>query len=223
MKPVRVALLDSGINGLEESVLQSSAVLTQPDGSVVLEAATGDVLGHGTALASTILSQAPATQLLNAQIFTQKLHCTPLQVATAVDWAVSEGAQLVNMSFGLGHDRPVLCAACKRAVTAGVILVAAAPAQGNSVFPAAYPGVIRATGDARCQPGEISFLDSSQADFGACVQATGSSISGASVGCAFVVAKIASYLAHGLPASPKKLQPWLLQEAHYRGREYREC
>jgi hypothetical protein len=32
------------------------------------------------------------------------------------------------------------------------------PARGAPVYPAAYPGVIRATGDARCAPHELSAL-----------------------------------------------------------------
>src|SRR5690606_31825954 len=49
----------------------------------------------------------------------------------------------------------------------GVLLVAAAPAAGAMTFPAAYPGVIRVTGDARLAPGELSFLGDSRAAFGA--------------------------------------------------------
>jgi hypothetical protein len=219
---VRVALLDSGVDDhAATQVLAAAAFLAAPDGRVAATGAVADMLGHGNALAAIVRSEAPGAELLVAQLFTEKLACTPLQVASALDWAVSRGAQLVNMSFGLSHDRPVLSEACARAVARDVVLVAAAPARGDPVFPAAYPGVIRATGDARCRPGEISWLDSEQADFGGCVQSSVSAVSGASVGCARVCAKIASYLKPGVMADRVELIQWLVQQARYHGRERR--
>jgi len=144
-----------------------------------------------------------------------------MQVAAALDWVVSEGAQLVNMSFGLSHDRPVLREACERALAADVILVAASPARGAPGFPASYPGVIRATGDARCRADEISFLDSPQADFGACVRSSDTVVAGASVGCAHVTAKIANGLTSGLVAGPRDVCQWLARHARFRGPERR--
>jgi hypothetical protein len=219
---IRIAVLDSGIEGsVKENVVMSSGFLREPDGGVTETVTTDDQLGHGTALVNVILSEVPTVQLLIAQLFTQKLVCTPLQVASGLDWAVLQGAQLVNMSFGLSHDRPVLREACARALAAGVLLVAASPARGAPVFPAAYPGVIGATGDARCQAGEISFLDSPQADFGGCVHSSVAEVSGASAGCAYVTAKIARYLSSGLAADRDELNQWLIEQACYHGRERR--
>jgi subtilisin family serine protease len=222
MKPVRVALLDSGVNpALEAQVLASTAFRQQADGAITEMAAVEDQLGHGSALAELIVSEAPTAHLLLAQIFTEKLGCTPPEVAAGLNWAVAEGAQIVNMSFGLREDRPVLREACARALAAGVILVAASPAQGAAVFPSGYQGVIRATGDARCEPGEISFLDSAQADFGGCVRSLDPAVSGASTGCAYVTGKIAYCLGSGAALNGEEAREWLVQQARYRGRERR--
>jgi len=222
LNPVRIALLDSGVDdSLKESVSMSRASLQMKHEGVIEKVAITDKLGHGSALARVIISMAPTSRLLVAQLFRQKLLCTPVQVAAALDWVVSEGAQLVNMSFGLSHDRPVLREACERARAAEVILVAASPARGRPAFPASYPGVIRATGDARCRAGEISFLDSPQADFGGCVQSSDTVVAGASVGCAHVTAKIASGLSSGLIAGSRDARQWLARQARFQGPERR--
>jgi hypothetical protein len=97
------------------------------------------------------------------------------------------------------------------------VLVAASPARGEPVYPAAYPGVVRATGDARCAPGEHSWLASAHADFGA--HGSAGAVRGASAGCAHVSARLAALLAEG--ASPARALGALRERAHYTGAEHR--
>jgi hypothetical protein len=110
------------------------------------------------------------------------------------------------MSLGLNTDRAVLAAAVTRAIASGCIIVASMPARGAVVYPAAYPDVIRATGDARCAPGELSYLG--PGFFGACPRWAASGLAspgagalagarvgargGASVGAAWVTRSILS-------------------------------
>ena len=104
-----------------------------------------------------------------------------------------------------------------------MILVAAAPARGEPVFPAAYAGVVRATGDARCGPGELSFLSTRQADFGGHVRTGATNVAGASVGCAHVTARAAAFLSAHPGGSAAQLRAWLAGQAIYRGPERRVC
>src|SRR5262249_33389356 len=66
---------------------------------------------------------------------------------TAVNWAVNNGAKILNMSFIGAHDlalQQLLNAATQR----GILIVAAAGNGGPTappVYPAAYPGVIAVT------------------------------------------------------------------------------
>lgn len=219
-----LGLIDSGIAGPQSaSVAASRCFVAADDGEVRQADAAPDQLGHGTALAAILLQGAPDGRLLNAQVFRHTLVCGAAQVAAALDWLVQQRAQLVNMSFGLREDRPSLRNACERALAQGMILVAATPARGEPVFPAAYAGVIRATGDARCAPGELSFLDSSQVDFGGHVRAGVSTVAGASVGCAHVTARAAGFLGANPGSSAAQLRAWLAAQASYRGPERRLC
>jgi subtilisin family serine protease len=224
MRKLALGLIDSGIAGpLLESVAASRCFLAAADGDVNQAVATDDQLGHGTALAGILLQGAPDASMLNAQVFCRSLSCSAAQVAAALEWLCEQGAQLVNMSFGLREDRPSLRMACERALEQGVILVAAAPARGEPVFPAAYAGVIGATGDARCAPGELSFLGTRQADFGGHVRAGASTVAGASVGCAHVAARAAGFLGANPGSSAAQLRAWLAEQSSYRGPERRVC
>ena len=172
-------------------------------------------------VAGILLAADPAVRLLNAQVFPQRLACSSAAVVAALDWLLDRGPRLVNMSFGLRRDDAALRAVCMRAVDSGVLLVAASPARGDPVYPAAYPGVLRATGDARCAPGELSWLDSPQADVGAHVSAHKGPIAGASVGCARVSAALLQYLGDRAEAGRDDALAWLRSRARYQGVERR--
>ncbi|WP_433007843.1 S8 family serine peptidase [Kribbella sp. CA-294648] len=65
-------------------------------------------------------------------------------IAEGIDWAVTHGAKVINLSLGGDTDNVVLHDAVKRAVAKGVVVVAAAGNDGNNVvqFPASYPEVL---------------------------------------------------------------------------------
>jgi hypothetical protein len=149
-------------------------------------------------------------------------RATPAAVAAALSWALAQRVQLIHLSLGLRHDRAVLAQAISRVTTAGAVIVASTPARGVRTYPAAYPGVIRATGDARCGREEISHLATPWADFGACAvhrSPHAHAQRGASIGAAHLTRFI---LAHLPPATePAGVLQSLVQHARYRGAERR--
>jgi hypothetical protein len=174
----RVGLIDSC--GSWPGAIDAAAFVT--DGERVERRATmADSSGHGTRIARLFAAGDASFELLLGQVFLSGGPASGAAVAAAVDWAVARRADLIHMSLGLDTDRAVLAAAVARAVESGCIIVASRPARGAVVYPAAYPQVIRATGDARCAPGEISCL--APGFFGACPRwaASGPANSGAGV------------------------------------------
>lgn len=224
---VRVGLVDTGLGAGPDRGVNSALIAARgfawddPTRAVSEIAARPDQLGHGSALSATLVAAAPGVQLLMAQVFFQRWRTRPAQVAAAIDWLCASGAQVINLSLGLREDRPVLQRACDSALAAGVILVASAPARGDRVFPAAYDGVIRATGDARCARADFSWLDSAQADVGACVVTGCGSVAGASAGAVYISAHIARFLQMNSQAGREQVLDYLRQHASYTGPERR--
>ncbi len=151
----RIALIDSC--GEWPGACDAAAFVSD-GGRVETRTASADGSGHGSRIARLFADSGAAYELMLGQVFSSAGPASSAGVAAAIDWAVAGGADLVHMSLGLEADRAVLAGAVGRAVGAGCIVVASMPARGAAVYPAAYPGVIRATGDARCAPGEVSSL-----------------------------------------------------------------
>ncbi|WP_048648057.1 S8 family serine peptidase [Nitratireductor soli] len=108
--------------------------------------------GHGTSISGLIAGQgpfhgmAPGARLLHARAFEGGISSTDV-LLSALDWAASEGAQIINMSF-VGPENPLFAAACRNAMARGIVLVAAAGNNGPGApfgYPAAYDGVIAVT------------------------------------------------------------------------------
>jgi hypothetical protein len=187
---IRVGIVDTGIAGsLAGSIAAAKAFGGAPAGS--------DAASHGSAVARIVLHHAPRARLLSAQAFGPGGRAEAAVVAEALRWLIAERARLVNLSLGLGHDREVLRVAVADALAAGLTLIASTPARGAPVYPAAYPGVLRVTGDARCGPAEISALGGVPADYGACVR----DLDGTPGGASLAAAHVTGLLAAGLEAA----------------------
>jgi subtilisin family serine protease len=111
---------------------------------------------HGTGMAGAIaarqkvLGTAPAARLLAVHAFSSnaaKAESTTFNILKGIDWAVGQGARVINMSFA-GPKDPSLARAIKLAYDRGIVLVAAAGNAGEKsppLFPGADPFVIAVT------------------------------------------------------------------------------
>jgi subtilisin family serine protease len=146
---VLVAVIDSGIDA------------SHPDlaGAIVrsFDAAAGNNAphAHGTGMAGAIaarrsvLSTAPRVGVLAVRAFSPGSggEGTTFNIIKGIDWAVANGARIVNMSFA-GPADPRLSDVLDRATKRGIVLIAAAGNAGpNSppLYPAADRNVIAVT------------------------------------------------------------------------------
>ncbi|SOD63406.1 Serine protease, subtilisin family [Streptomyces zhaozhouensis] len=106
---VTVAVLDSGIDtshpDLDEGRVVGSADFSGSD-------TTEDLFGHGTHVASIVggaggalTGVAPGADLLNGKVMDDSGFGTDSGIIAGMEWAVAQGADIVNMSLG-GADTP---------------------------------------------------------------------------------------------------------------------
>lgn len=215
-----IGIIDSGFAPEQEARVALARRFWLEDGELQEGEAQPDALGHGQRVLDTLGRHSGPVRLCMAQVFGERWQTSPLQIAAALHWLTEQGVGLITMSLGLRNDRPVLREACVLAQSAGVLLCASSPAQGEPVYPASYPGVIRITGDARCAPGQWSWLNSAQADFGAHVSAANGA-AGASMACAALAGIIAAHLQERPGIGRDALLRWLHEGAAFTGPERR--
>jgi len=143
---VLVAVIDSGIDlnhpALAGIVEKNFDALNSSEGPHA----------HGTALAGIIAGHnrlsgaAPAVHILGARAFSSTQGST-ISIIASIDWAVAQGARVINMSFA-GPSDPALARALTAAHQKNVVLVAAAGNAGPKsppLWPAADSHVIAVT------------------------------------------------------------------------------
>ena len=206
----RIGIVDSG--GPAGQMSGARAFRAEGEGP-----ARPDRLGHGTAVAAVVERAAPAAAVLHAQVFDDRPVTSADRVARAVLW-LAPRCDLILLSLGLAADRAVLADACAGARAAGAVLVASSPARGAMCWPAAYPGVIATTGDARCGWNDLSLLPRGVIGaWCASPEQGGGGMGGASLGAA----RVAGHLAAHWPEARADAAGWLAARAVHLGAERR--
>jgi subtilisin family serine protease len=152
--PVRVAVIDSGVNPEHPHIAEHGAIAggvwIREDGT--LDEDWIDRIGHGTAVAAAIREKAPGAELYAVKIFDRALSSDLGTLMRAIDWAAEHGAHLINLSLGTvkREHEPLLAGAIRRAAAHGSIIVAARDDRGVRWFPGSLPGVVPVQVDWEC-------------------------------------------------------------------------
>ncbi len=139
---VRVAVLDTGVDqshpDLPLPVLSNSFIATE---------SVEDLNSHGSHCSGTVLGSdnsigvvgvAPSARLMIGKVLANSGGGPFSGVAAGIDWAVANGARVVSMSLGGTGFSQALSDSCQAALNAGVLVVASAGNNNNSV--PSYPG-----------------------------------------------------------------------------------
>lgn len=146
---IKVAVLDSGV-ATDNTDINPKVVLRANFSSA---ATNEDNYGHGTHVAGIVAASydnalgvagtCPGCTILAGKVLNDSGVGSSSSLADGINWAVTNGAKVINMSIGVRASR-TLEAAINNAWSKGVVLVAAAGNGGNQtkIYPAAYPNVI---------------------------------------------------------------------------------
>lgn len=146
---VIVAVVDTGIAKVED--LEGTKILTGAS-FVPGTSSAKDDQGHGTHVAGTIAQTtnngkgvagvAPEATLLPVKVLSSLGFGSSAWIAAGIDYAVDEGADVINLSLGGGYSS-IIHNAIKKARANGVIVVAAAGNSGRRGV--GYPGALEET------------------------------------------------------------------------------
>lgn len=147
--PVKVAVVDTGISNTHPDLV---ANVKGGYNAINPNKNWNDDNGHGSHVAGTIgalnntvgvIGVAPLVNLYAVKVLGANGSGFLSDVIEGIQWAVANGAQVINMSLGSSSDVQSLHDAVIAAYNAGVVVVAAAGNSGGAViFPAAYPEAI---------------------------------------------------------------------------------
>ncbi|GAA1757510.1 S8 family serine peptidase [Kocuria aegyptia] len=146
---IKVAVLDSGVandnNDITPNVVARANFTNGESGD--------DNYGHGTHMAGHIAATSnntegvagmcPGCKVLDGKVLNDSGIGSSSSLANGINWSVSNGAKVINMSLGVQASR-TLENAVNNAWNKGSVLVAAAGNGGNQtkIYPGAYPNVI---------------------------------------------------------------------------------
>ncbi|PYS54011.1 MAG: hypothetical protein DMG13_10135 [Acidobacteria bacterium] len=132
---------------------QSSASFLDQSSASFLDQSTASFLdnsnpasGHGTFCAGLLAAVAPQSMIMPLRVFDDAGYADTFSIAKAIHYAVRNGAQVINMSFGMTSASPAVQHAIAFA-TASDVTVVASSGNGNSAtpqYPAGYSDVISA-------------------------------------------------------------------------------
>ena len=146
---IKVAVLDSGV--ASDNVDITPKVVARAN--FTNGKAGEDNYGHGTHVAGIVAATAdntlgvagvcPGCTILDGKVLNDSGVGSSSSLANGINWAVSNGAKVINMSLGVRASR-TLETAINNAWSKGVVLVAAAGNGSNQtkIYPGAYPNVI---------------------------------------------------------------------------------
>ncbi|MFN0090182.1 MAG: S8 family serine peptidase [Acidimicrobiales bacterium] len=143
---VRVAVIDSGVEANHPAlegcvdVVSGVAVVLDAWGQPRVERGPhDDAYGHGTACASIVHRLAPQARIVSVRVLGGAGSTKAVQFLTALEWAVTQGFEVINLSLGTTAREHALAFhdLCDQAYFSGSLVVTAA----NNVLAPSYPSL----------------------------------------------------------------------------------
>lgn len=146
---VTIAILDTGIDRNHPALAGHwlTGYDMVADDAQPQDEGSGLAWGHGTHIAGIIAQIAPGSKILPVRVLDSNGRGNTFTLAYAIEWAVNQGADVINLSLGTPYDSQILRETVAWAQAQGVSLVAAAGNSNSNTlqYPAGYAGVLSVT------------------------------------------------------------------------------
>jgi subtilisin family serine protease len=143
---IKVAVIDTGVDLSHPALINNLAPSSEwrdyvdndavPNDEPGIYSTPGKAYGHGTAVSGIILQIAPKVTILPLRVLDSKGKGNLDNVVKAIDYAISNGVQIINLSLGSLKSNFSLTQEIAYAKTKGVYIIAAAGSNGKD---ADYP------------------------------------------------------------------------------------
>ena len=150
---VKVAVIDTGVDvlhpGLTANLAPSSDWKDFVDGDAnpqegFVSGGTNAAFGHGTVVAGIVLQVAPNALIMPIRVLDAEGRGDSTNVVSAIDWAVSRGAKVINLSLGSVQNDSALSKQIQYATSKGVMVVASSGNTGDTAV--SYPAAMSSSG-----------------------------------------------------------------------------
>src|SRR5436305_12763160 len=130
---VRVAVIDSGVHPRHPHISGVAGGVSVDGAGEVRDGDYLDTLGHGTAVMAAIQEKAGDAEYFAVKVFHEALRTNARSLARALEWAIEQRMDLVNLSLGTrnANHAELFGPLVERAVSAGVALVSALEVGGE--------------------------------------------------------------------------------------------
>jgi len=149
-RPVKIAVLDSGVNYDEDIQIAEDIRIRDEDKDI--SARYIDICGHGTGVAGIIAAQkntigitgiASGAKVYSIKVLDDKDTGKLSDIVAGIYAAIENDCDIINMSFGTSSHSDILHEAVRDASNAGILLVASAGNhKGSVLYPAVFPEVL---------------------------------------------------------------------------------
>lgn len=146
-KGVRVGVIDSGWDpSVPLARVQGGVGFVDPNDDLATKKTedTDDRIGHGTACSVLVHQVAPDATLCPIRVFGGTLETSPSTIGRAIEWAIEQDLDVVNVSLGTLRDDVLvpLYKICEQARRQDILLVASRHNQEERSYPSVFENVI---------------------------------------------------------------------------------
>ena len=143
-KGVKVAIVDTGVQGNFPEPVDSWDVFLSSSGKIISKLKNHDLIGRGTQLANLVLEEAPSAQLIGVNIFNEQGKTNSDILAAGIQVAIEQYANVICVCVNTNNPEKEarFQYLTKQAEQRDILIVASHPITEKISYPSSLPGVI---------------------------------------------------------------------------------